>query len=112
MVAPNLDRRIVVKVEGEGERVEGRWVVAPGAVTYAVWAMRSDKSAALAVAEGGSREDRMRDFVVRYDARFLVNPGRIKVRDSDGLSLTVTGVVEAKGERRRFLKLETISVTP
>ena len=111
MVAPNLDRRIVVKVEGEGERVDGRWEPGP-AVTYAVWSMRSDKSAALVVAEGGSREDRMRDFVVRYDGRFLVDPGRITVTDSDGLSLSVTGVIEPKGSRRRFLRVEAISVAP
>ena len=113
MVAPNLDRRIVVKVEGDGRRVEGRWVPGP-AVTHVVWSMRSDKAAALAVAEGGSREDRMRDFIVRYDGRFLLldSERKITVTDADGLELTCTGVVEAKGGRRRFLKLETISVTP
>ena len=105
---PLLDRRIVVKVDGAGGRVEGRWV--PGEpVVYAIWAARSDKDAALVAAEGGNREDRMRDFVVRYDARFLVDPGRIKITDSDGLVLNVTGAVEVSG-RRRFLKLETVAL--
>ena len=112
MLAANLDRRIVVRVTG-GERVEGRWV--PGEpVAYAVWAARTDKSAALVVAEGGAREDRMRDFVIRFDGRFLLldSDRQITVTDSDGLSLTCTGVIEPPGSRRRFLKLETISITP
>ena len=111
MVAANLDRRIVVKVTG-GERVEGRWV--PGEpVVYAVWSARTDKAAALAVAEGGSRDDRMRDFIVRYDGRFLLldSERKITVRDSDNLELVVTGTIEPPGGRRRFLKLETISIT-
>ena len=111
MVAANLDRRIVVKVTG-GERVKGRWEWGPS-VSYGVWAMRSDKAAELSVAEGGNREDRMRDFVVRYDGRFLLDPERMKITVTDAnLELTCTGVVEPSGSRRRFLKLETISVAP
>ena len=112
MVAANLDRRIVVKVT-PGERVKGRWEWAKP-VVYGVWAMRSDKAAELSVAEGGNREDRMRDYIVRFDGRFILDPERMKmtVTDADGLELTCTGVVEPSGSRRRFLRLETISVAP
>ena len=107
---PTLDRRITLHVETEGMRVKGKWV--PGvAVDYEVWAKREVLTAESSVASGLDRTERAREYLIRYDARFLVSPERLTLTDpSDGLVLNVNEILEdSESARRRFLKIEAVS---
>ena len=107
------DRRITVKVQGEGFRdpdLQGEFV--PGAVTpIAMWASRRDVSQELKIEREGTLDDTNRDWRIRWNSKIASTPtARLKVED--GETFQVVNMVEVtrqgRGEpnlRRRFLDL-------
>ena len=112
MVAANLDRRIVVKVT-PGERVKGRWEWAKP-VVYGFGRCDPIKPPSSVLLRAETAKTGCAITSCDSIGRFILDPERMKmtVTDADGLELTCTGVVEPSGSRRRFLRLETISVAP
>ena len=112
---PTLDRRIVVNVTGPDTRNQHGEVV-PGVVTpLPVWSTRVDLGNEDIEQSGGTLGLTTRDYIVRYDAR-IADAGAALLGVVDGpLTLEVTNATEASGdrvERRKFIKIQAVGVTP
>ena len=112
---PTLDRRIIVNVTGPDTRNQHGEVV-PGVVTpLPVWSTRQDKSNEDIEQAGGVLGIVNRDYIVRFDAR-IADAGAALVGVVDGpLTLNVTNLTEASGdrvERRKFIRIQAVGVTP
>ena len=110
-----LDRRITITIIGEGMRNEyGEFV--PGATTnHRVWATTFDKSLEDIEGEGGVRNERRRDWRIRWDSRFLVDDlTRIEVQDGAD-AYNVLQMNEDTGRfgevRRRWLVIQGVFST-
>ena len=112
---PALDRRITVNVEGPETRNQFGETV-PGVVTpLSVWATRIDLGNEDIEQSGGTLGIVNRDYIVRFDARIAdAGAALLGVVDA-GLTMNVTNVTEASGERverRKFIKIQAVGVTP
>ena len=112
---PTLDRRIIVNVTVPETRNQHGEVV-PGVVTaLPVWATRIDLGNEDIEQAGGTLGIVNRDYIVRYDSR-IADAGAAWVGVVDGsLSLNSTNITEASGERverRKFIKIQAVGVTP
>ena len=109
------DRRIIVKVQGEGFRdpdLQGEFV--PGAVTpIAVWASRRDVSQELKIEREGTRDETSRDWRVRWNS-LIASSKTVNLKVVEGAeTFQIINMVEVtqqgRGEpdlRRRFLDLQ------
>ena len=108
----NLDRVITINVQGEGQRVEGKWV--DGAVTpYRVWASRRDISQTDIAAEDGDRDVTRRDFRIRWRSEFADALVSSLTVIEGGQTFNVLNLMELSAKkggavpvRRRFLYLQ------
>ena len=112
---PTLDRRITVNVTGPETRNEHGETV-PGVVTpLGLWATRRDLTNEDIEQAGGVLGIIERDYIVRYDKRISeAGAALLSVVDA-GLTLNVTNVTEAAGdraERRKYIRIQAKGVTP
>ena len=81
------DRRIIVKVQGEGFRdpdLQGEYIEAV-VTDYPMWASRRDVSQELKIQREGTRDETSRDWRVRWNSRIASTPlARLKVEDGGG----------------------------
>ena len=112
---PVLDRRITINITGPDRRNQyGEFV--PGLVVpFPRWATRIDKTNEDIEQAGGVLGIAERDFIVRYDYRILsASLADLSVVDGP-LTLNVTNVTEAAGdraERRKFMRIQATGETP
>ena len=107
---PTLDRRITVRrtVQGVNDFGETTEVV----VDFPIWAGVADLSAFDVEQEGGSFDERLRRWNIRWRADFAAfTISELTVLDT-GESFNVTNVVRQpdRGERRRFMQIEGVAV--
>ena len=77
-----LDRRITVTVREPSTRDDHGEDVLGAAVDYPTWATVYDRSLEDIEGEGGTRNERRRDWRIRWDSRFIVGDlTRIDVQD-------------------------------
>ena len=105
---PALDRRIIVRrsVSARNQFGEAEEVT----TDYPVWATREDATQTDKEESGGVLTLATRSYVVRYRAE-LADALTSEISVIDGaLTLDATNITEAtvRGERRKFLRLETI----
>ena len=110
---PTLDRRIIVTITGPVTRNEHGEDV-PGVVTsLPLWATRIDLTNEDIEQTGGTQGVVTRDFIVRFDDRIASTlTGHLAVVDG-GLTMNVTNVTEASGERverRKFIRIQAVGL--
>ena len=110
---PTLDRRITVNVTGPETRNSFGEVV-PGVVTpLSLWATRIDLTNEDIEQTGGQLGVATRDYIVRFDDRITsALTSSLGVLDGP-LTLDVTNVTEASGERverRKFIRIQAVGL--
>ena len=110
---PTLDRRIIVNLTGPITRNEHGEDV-PGVVTpLRLWATRIDLTNEDIEQTGGTYGLTTRDYIVRFDDRITSTlTSDLAVVDGP-LTLNVTNVTEASGERverRKFIRIQAVGV--
>ncbi len=109
---PALDRRIIVRRTVTTRNLFGESVET--IVDYPLWATRIDLTNEDIEQTGGSLGVTTRDYIVRFDAR-IATSGASELGVVDGpLTLNVTNVTEGgdRVERRKFIKIQAVGVTP
>jgi hypothetical protein len=111
------DRRIIVKVQGEGFRdpyLQGEFD--PGEIVdYPMWASRRDVSQELTIERQGTRDETSRDWRIRWNSKIASTPtARLKVEDG-AETFQVVNMLEVTQQRqgapdlrRRFLDLQGV----
>ena len=110
-----LDRRITVTIREPSTRDEHGEDVLGTPTHYPTWATTFDKSLEDIEGEGGVRNERRRDWRIRWDSRFIVDDlTRIEIRDgADGYNVLQMNEDTGRfGEvRRRWLVIQGIFST-
>ena len=106
-----LDRRITLEVQAEGSYVDGEYV-AGAATTHELWASRMDASLEDIDEAGGSRDETLRSWRVRWiePLASAENVSRITVIE-DGARFAVVNVSEETNQgrtRRRWMLVEGV----
>ena len=105
---PALDRRIIVRRSVSARNQFGESVETT--TDYPQWATREDASQTDKEEAGGTLTLASRAYVIRYSSALAdVATSEITVIDGS-LTLDATNIVEATrlGERRKFLRIETV----
>ena len=111
---PTLDRRIIVNVTGPMKPETSTVKTVPGVVTpLPLWATRIDLTNEDIEQTGGTQGVVTRDYIVRFDDRIASTlTGYLAVVDA-GLTMNVTNVTEASGERverRKFIRIQAVGL--
>ena len=108
---PALDRRIIVRRTVTTRNLFGESVET--IVDYPLWATRIDLTAQDIEETGGTQGVVTRDYIVRFDARIAATlTSDLGVVDA-GLTMDVTNVTEASGERverRKFIRIQAVGL--
>ena len=105
---PGLDRRIIVRRTATARNQFGESVETT--TDFPMWATREDFSQADKEMAGGSLTTATRGYVVRYRSEIAdAITSELSVIDGT-LTLDATNLIEAtrQGERRKFLRIETV----
>ena len=105
---PALDRRIIVRRTVTARNQFGESVETT--TDYPLWATREDASQTDKEEAGGTLTLASRAYVIRYSSALAdVATSELSVIDGS-LTLDATNVIEAtrQGERRKFLRIETV----
>ena len=108
---PTLDRRITLRRTVLGTNDFGESVET--VTNFPIWAGVADLSAFDVEQEGGSFDERLRRWDIRWRADFAAfTISELSVLDT-GDAFNVTNVVRQpdRGERRRFMQLEGVAVS-